>query len=95
MGALPLQRSVVRSARRDFRVDLYVDGKLVDTNRAEWLESGHGAGIQFGRSLSSIKALMLGNRLTIVSEHGNSAFSLFGSYAATLKVADCLTISSG
>jgi hypothetical protein len=72
-----------------FRVDLYVDGKLVDTNRAEWLESGHGAGIQFGRSLSSIKALMLGNRLTIVSEHGNSAFSLFGSYAATLKVADC------
>jgi hypothetical protein len=71
-----------------FRVDLYVDGKLVDKNYAVWA-ARNVAIIQFGNSLTSIKALMNGNVLTIVSEGGQSAFSLAGSYAAALKVADC------
>jgi hypothetical protein len=71
-----------------FRVDLYVDGRPVDRNYATWV-AGNQAIIQFGSSLSSITALMNGNVLTIVSEGGQSPFSLGGSYAAALKVADC------
>src|SRR5262249_11510166 len=71
-----------------FRVDLYVDGRLVDRNYATWIGDGQ-AMIQFGSSLSSIKSLMDGNVLTIVSDGGQSRFSLVGSYAAALKVADC------
>lgn len=69
-------------------VRLQVDGRGITSGNARFFKRS--VFVDLGPSVDRVIALMRGNKLSVITPSGTSAFSLKGSHGATVRVARCL-----
>ncbi|MFM1814901.1 MAG: hypothetical protein RLZ98_1596 [Pseudomonadota bacterium] len=68
-------------------VRLVVDGRTITSTNARFYKRS--VFVDLGPAIDRVKALMRGNRLSVITNSGSSAYSLKGSFGATVQVASC------